>query len=503
MLTFSLIFHSPGVHLKALETYDVIFSNTGLERLAAELFIYSSGLFPLLGYAAMNVRPTLLEIYEKYFVPLKDRLRPALGGFLNGVLPAVEHGIDHYERTNQLLKDVCKSVGPNYFYTCLWECIATNSSIRLPAITFLLDNYNKKLGLSEQPSLMGRNVDLMMSGLCACLNDSVILVQRNTLEFLLLGFPLHTSLLSQTDLVRLVTNGLNTILRRDMSLNRRLYSWLLGTEVNKNNVMIDSDHLENGEPSSIDSTNQKSYFESNSKVILVKALKTAYKNSTMSETSSPDLRPHKILLSLLDKVEIGPAVLDAILIDLIRAVVLMEDSIEVKKSANSLFGNFDPYYIWNFLTNQFENTCKHPTVDEASRKLPANHEKGEKLKIEVDKGEPSLLEICYLLEHLLDILSLEMFNEMTRIHLPKVLFAILKILTIYANELREDEITASIKLCTKIVTHVQPIFLDSSNVSPKFRKIFEPKSEEKPTVVVSQPSLEKSKSDSKLNQVRA
>lgn len=37
-----------GVHLKALETYDVIFSNTGQERLASELFIYSSGLFPLL-----------------------------------------------------------------------------------------------------------------------------------------------------------------------------------------------------------------------------------------------------------------------------------------------------------------------------------------------------------------------------------------------------------------------------------------------------------------------
>lgn len=29
-----------GVHLKALETYDVIFNNTGVERLASELFIY-------------------------------------------------------------------------------------------------------------------------------------------------------------------------------------------------------------------------------------------------------------------------------------------------------------------------------------------------------------------------------------------------------------------------------------------------------------------------------
>lgn len=61
-----------GVHLKALETYDVIFSSIGVDRLASELFIYSAGLFPLLGYAAMNVRPSLLEIYEKYFVPLGE-----------------------------------------------------------------------------------------------------------------------------------------------------------------------------------------------------------------------------------------------------------------------------------------------------------------------------------------------------------------------------------------------------------------------------------------------
>lgn len=64
-----------GVHLKALETYDIIFSKTGTNRLAMELFIYSAGLFPLLGYAAMNVRPALLDIYEKYFIPLGEKLR--------------------------------------------------------------------------------------------------------------------------------------------------------------------------------------------------------------------------------------------------------------------------------------------------------------------------------------------------------------------------------------------------------------------------------------------
>lgn len=448
-----------GVHLKALETYDVIFSNTGVERLASELFIYSAGLFPLLGYAAMNVRPSLLEIYEKYFVPLGERLRPALSGFLSGVLPGLEAGLDHFERTNTLLSQVCNAVSPIYFYSCLWECVATNSSIRLPAITYVIDHFNKRVGMSEQTYLMGRNVELMMTGLCACLNDAVILVQRNTLEFLLLGFPLHTNLLSQSDVIKLVTNALNTILRRDMSLNRRLYSWLLGTEVlNANRNLMEIDMNEsvslNSDSGSSRSSSQFSYFEQYSKPILIKALRITFKNSI----PTADLRPYKILLSLLDKVEIGPVVLDAILIDVIRTVSLAEDSSEVKKSVNTLFGNFDPSYIWNFLTNQFESACQRQGSEE-SRKLPDEFTSSQCFAAEVDSGEPTVIEICYLTEHLLDILSLEMFTETTRVYLPRVLFAVTKILTVYASTLTEDEVTASIKLSVKIVKHVQPMFL--------------------------------------------
>ena len=39
-----------GVHLKALDTYDIIFKCMGTNRLAQELFLYSAGLFPLLSH---------------------------------------------------------------------------------------------------------------------------------------------------------------------------------------------------------------------------------------------------------------------------------------------------------------------------------------------------------------------------------------------------------------------------------------------------------------------
>jgi len=63
------------------------------------VFICSlTGLFPLLGHAAMNVRPSLLTVYETHFVPLGERLRPGLSGFLSGVLLGLEDGSDHFDR---------------------------------------------------------------------------------------------------------------------------------------------------------------------------------------------------------------------------------------------------------------------------------------------------------------------------------------------------------------------------------------------------------------------
>ena len=59
---------------------------------------YFVGLFPLLGSAAIKVRPILLQVYESHFLPLGHALRPALPGLLTGVLPGIEDGADTYDR---------------------------------------------------------------------------------------------------------------------------------------------------------------------------------------------------------------------------------------------------------------------------------------------------------------------------------------------------------------------------------------------------------------------
>lgn len=63
-----------------------------------KFIFHSSGLFPLLANAAMSVKPTLLSLYEIYYLPLGKTLKPGLQGLLTGILPGLEEGSEYYER---------------------------------------------------------------------------------------------------------------------------------------------------------------------------------------------------------------------------------------------------------------------------------------------------------------------------------------------------------------------------------------------------------------------
>uniref|UniRef100_A0A6I8N6C1 DOP1 leucine zipper like protein B n=1 Tax=Ornithorhynchus anatinus TaxID=9258 RepID=A0A6I8N6C1_ORNAN len=90
-----------GVHLKALETYEIIFKIVGTKCCRPA---FCCGLFPLLAHAAMSVKPTLLGLYEKYFLPLHRSLLPSLQAFVTGLLPGLEEGSDIYDRCGRCRK---------------------------------------------------------------------------------------------------------------------------------------------------------------------------------------------------------------------------------------------------------------------------------------------------------------------------------------------------------------------------------------------------------------
>ncbi|XP_046668094.1 protein dopey-1 homolog isoform X3 [Homalodisca vitripennis] len=443
-----------GVHLKALETYDIIFKCMGTNRLSHELFIYSAGLFPLLGHAAMNVRPSLLTVYETHFVPLGERLGPGLSGFLSGVLPGLEEGSDHFDRTNSLLEKVCEGVGAAHFYGCLWDCLASNAAVRLPAISFALAHYDRRLSTEDQLHIMGTNIDVMVAGLCACVHDSSVLVQRSALDLLLIGFPMHNSQLLKSDMVRLVTASLATILRRDMSLNRRLYAWLLGSEVNVS--LLSSEHpLVKRSKSSESLAASNLYFEMFSREMLVQAIKNILGEAIGQ--SPHDLRPYRLLVSLLDKVDIGPVILDDILFEVFRLLYLCcsgstkSNSTELFKSANLLFSSLEPRYMWHYTGQLVAAGC-------ARAHLPPQPN----VVNPVGSGDPGLVEVCALTEFLLDTVSLETYSDTPSEHLPSLFLQIVTLLTDHCDMLSPVQTARALQLCAKILTRVQPTIVAHS-----------------------------------------
>ncbi|XP_050751097.1 protein dopey-1 isoform X3 [Gymnogyps californianus] len=464
-----------GVHRKALETYEIIFKIIGPKRLAKDLFLYSSGLFPLLANAAMSVKPTLLSLYEIYYLPLGKTLKPGLQGLLTGILPGLEEGSEYYERTNTLLEKVASAVDQSAFYSALWGSLLTSPAVRLPGITYVLSHLNRKLSMEDQLYIIGSDIELMVEAVSTSVQDTSVLVQRSTLDLILFCFPFHMSQATRPDMIRILSAALHVVLRRDMSLNRRLYAWLLGPRSTR--------HSNPEEHATY-------YFNTFSKDMLVQAMVGILQVNGHGEESTlmQDLKPFRILISLLDKPELGPAILEDVLIEVFRTLYTQckaelelqaepsfnkdhtqlssklrenKKTAELIKTANLLFNSFEPYYMWDYIARWFEECCR--------RTLHARLQTGPGGGSE--QSELPLTNFCLLVDFLLDIVSLptrsmrvlcqETYIEIQTEHLPQLLLRMISALTSHLHTLHLSELTDSLRLCSKILSKVQPPLLSA------------------------------------------
>ncbi|NWW71293.1 DOP1 protein, partial [Climacteris rufus] len=473
-----------GVHRKALETYEIIFKIIGPKRLAKDLFLYSSGLFPLLANAAMSVKPTLLSLYEIYYLPLGKTLKPGLQGLLTGILPGLEEGSEYYERTNTLLEKVASAVDQSAFYSALWGSLLTSPAVRLPGITYVLSHLNRKLSMEDQLYIIGSDIELMVEAVSTSVQDTSVLVQRSTLDLILFCFPFHMSQATRPDMIRILSAALHVVLRRDMSLNRRLYAWLLGFDNNGAPVGPRSTRHSNPEE------HATYYFNTFSKEMLVQAMVGILQVNGQGEESTlmQDLKPFRILISLLDKPELGPAILEDVLIEVFRTLYTQckaelelqtepsfnkdhtqlssklrenKKTAELIKTANLLFNSFEPYYMWDYIARWFEECCR--------RTLHARLQTGP--RGDNEQSELPLTNFCLLVDFLLDIVSLptrsmrvlcqETYIEIQTEHLPQLLLRMISALTSHLHTLHLSELTDSLRLCSKILSKVQPPLLSA------------------------------------------
>ncbi|NXI13180.1 DOP1 protein, partial [Irena cyanogastra] len=473
-----------GVHRKALETYEIIFKIIGPKRLAKDLFLYSSGLFPLLANAAMSVKPTLLSLYEIYYLPLGKTLKPGLQGLLTGILPGLEEGSEYYERTNTLLEKVASAVDQSAFYSALWGSLLTSPAVRLPGITYVLSHLNRKLSMEDQLYIIGSDIELMVEAVSTSVQDTSVLVQRSTLDLILFCFPFHMSQATRPDMIRILSAALHVVLRRDMSLNRRLYAWLLGFD--NNGALVGPRSTRHSNPEE----HATYYFNTFSKEMLVQAMVGILQVNGQGEESSlmQDLKPFRILISLLDKPELGPAILEDVLIEVFRTLYTQckaelelqtepsfnkdhtqlssklrenKKTAELIKTANLLFNSFEPYYMWDYIARWFEECCRR-TLHARLQTGPGG---------DSEQSELPLTNFCLLVDFLLDIVSLptrsmrvlcqETYIEIQTEHLPQLLLRMISALTSHLHTLHLSELTDSLRLCSKILSKVQPPLLSA------------------------------------------
>uniref|UniRef100_A0A8C3XUI6 Protein dopey-2 n=1 Tax=Chelydra serpentina TaxID=8475 RepID=A0A8C3XUI6_CHESE len=476
-----------GVHLKALETYEIIFKIIGTKWLAKDLFFYSSGLFPLLANAAMSVRPILLGLYEKYFLPLQKSLLPSLQAFVIGLLPGLEEGSEIYDRTDALLVKLSVLTGQEVFYAAIWGSVLVSPSIRLPASLFVVSHINRELSGKQQKYMLGTDYKLTVKSLRVSVLDSNVLVQRNTLEVLLFFFPFYTALdynespipLLRSDVVHILSAATQTLLRRDMSLNRRLYAWLLGSDIKGGTFAPDSAAFED---------HALYFFGKYSKDLLVEALIEILRQK-FSESAVEDhayLKPFRILISLLDKPEIGPQVVGDLFLEVIRAfysyckdalgsdlklsysqsgnvltsaIKENKSASEIVKTVNLLITSLSTDFLWDYMTRCFEDCFRNKSMQ---TRYPTENV----------STPPTISELCTLLLFLLDVIPLELYSEVQTQYLPQMLSYMVQSLLENVETLSLPELTHALKTCFKVLSKVQmpPSYLDnetgSANSSP-------------------------------------
>lgn len=337
-----------GVHQRALDVYAYILATIGQDGLRRDLQVWSTGLFPFFQYAATAVRPIVLGLFEKFYLPLKAELRPAIKAFILALLPGLEEETgEHFERVCSLLDRLSSAISLSFFLQNLWLVLITGPGYRIPAINFLSRRMPSLNSQETIVPIVGQDVGLMIRAYSAALEDGNILVQRGILDLLLANLKLDSYGFScdtrHRDKLLLTRAALGVVLRRDLSLSRRLYNWLMGPPPTTEDNAI----------------NQSEYFQQYGLNLVVESLRQDMMANHVSAVVERQ-RPFKVFIALLDKWEIGGPLSRSLALDAFRAlqVVLKPEDTqdELLLTANMMFDSLDPFTTWRSI---FESISKY------------------------------------------------------------------------------------------------------------------------------------------------
>ncbi|KAK1143323.1 Endosome to Golgi transport protein [Aspergillus melleus] len=383
-----------GVHQKALEVYTYIFDLIKSDGLSQDLPLYLPGIAPTLTFASLTVRPLFLSLVETHVCGLEPwAIRPALKAIILALLPGLEEETsDDFEPTIRLVnkfRDISSQMDTNrpgvettssgqYFWQCLFLASITSPSRRSGVLAYL-NRYLPKLGITDRrPSKTEANEDTPQDVLIAAdsvvspepgllircfasgLSDEQVLVQRNFLDLLVTHLPLSSPILqgriTDNDLRRLIIAAVGVVWRRDMSLNRRLWAWLMGPEPANDRPSFEGSSMtsERQTPAvGSQEISQSEYFSRFGLNPLIGGLLQMIEQDT--RIPSEKTRPFRISLSLMDRWEVGGYIVPAVFLPIIRSVQAFESGApkpqfdEVFRSASAFFDGVESGMIFSEL----------------------------------------------------------------------------------------------------------------------------------------------------------
>lgn len=136
---------------------------------------------------------------------------------------------------------------------------------------------------------------------------------------------------------------------------------------------------------------------------------------------------------------------------------------ELTKNANLFFSTLEAYYVWNYLGKIYENAITNNPKEVAYKAYHVN---------DIGCGKPNILELCTLTDFLLDIIPIETYIDNTSEILPNLFISIVTLMKENIKTLNKQQITQSLELCTKILNKIQPA------VVKNIAKFVEPTSKE-------------------------
>ncbi|KAK1754881.1 protein dopey [Echria macrotheca] len=382
-----------GVHQKAIEVYNYVFAVIGTDGLSRDLPLYLPGLASVLSFASLSVKTPFLALLERHFLDLNPRsLRPAMKSIILALLPGLEEETsEDFERTLKLMERFklairpsgseeltsVHSSGDDFFWQCFFLASITGHSRRPGALAYLVrclpqlgHNLPAEPNKSGQQNGTGEELatklsqlvtspepGLLIRSFAAGLADEQLLIQRGYLDLLVTHLPLHSKVLQSRakadDVELLLRAAVGVTIRRDMSLNRRLWTWLLGPEPSASTEEAGLESPISAGGNAQNYFSRTSYFEEHGLQPLTRALLGMIK-STGESNPAERARPYRICLSLMDKWEIGGLVVPEVFLPIVDSVrdfkskaANKSDFVEVLRSASVFFDGVESGLIYS------------------------------------------------------------------------------------------------------------------------------------------------------------